>query len=78
MGTGPGSRVLQTASATFDFHAPDRRWEVKATPFYTHVEDYIDAVQWTAASNTPTATPLIRRAVWPGWDRRCRSAILTA
>lgn len=47
-----------TASATFDFHAPDRRWEVKATPFYTHVEDYIDAVQWTAASNTPTATPL--------------------
>ena len=52
-----------TASATFDFHAPDRRWEVKATPFYTHVEDYIDAVQWTAASNTPTATPISNQFV---------------
>ena len=34
-----------TLSATFDWHAPDRSWEVKATPFYTHVTDYIDAVR---------------------------------
>ena len=45
-----------TASATFDLHAADRRWEVKATPFYTHVDDYIDAVQWSAATNTASTT----------------------
>ena len=33
-----------TASATFDLHASDRSWEFKATPYYTHVDDYIDAV----------------------------------
>jgi iron complex outermembrane receptor protein len=33
-----------TASATFDLHAADRSWEFKATPYYTHVDDYIDAV----------------------------------
>jgi iron complex outermembrane receptor protein len=32
-----------TLSATFDWHAPDRAWEFKATPYYTHVTDYIDA-----------------------------------
>ncbi len=39
-----------TASATFDWHAADRSWTVKATPFYTRVNDYIDAVEragWT-------------------------------
>ncbi len=34
-----------TLSATFDWHAADRSWEIKATPFYTHVTDYIDAVR---------------------------------
>ncbi|MBV0932108.1 TonB-dependent receptor [Marinobacterium weihaiense] len=37
--------VAYTASARFDWHAQDRRWFVTATPFYTHVNDYIDAVQ---------------------------------
>jgi len=46
-----------TLSATFDWHATDRRWEFKATPFYTHVSDYIDAIQWNSATNTPRATP---------------------
>lgn len=32
-----------TLSATFDWHAPDRAWEFKATPYYTYVTDYIDA-----------------------------------
>lgn len=36
-----------TVSATFDWHAPDRSWEVKATPYYTRVTDYIDAVRRT-------------------------------
>ena len=35
-----------TLSATFDWHAADRGWEFKATPYYTRVTDYIDAVQW--------------------------------
>jgi iron complex outermembrane recepter protein len=31
-------------SATFDWHAADRSWELIATPYFTRVEDYIDAV----------------------------------
>jgi len=34
-----------TVSVTVDWHASDRHWQVAATPFYTHVEDYIDAVK---------------------------------
>lgn len=47
-----------TVSATFDWHAPDRRWEFKATPYYTHVSDYIDAVQWDATNNVQRTTLL--------------------
>ena len=47
-----------TLSATFDWHAANRDWEFKATPFYTRVTDYIDAVQWNAATNAPQ-TPLL-------------------
>jgi len=32
-----------TLSATADWHAVDRNWEFKVTPYYTHVTDYIDA-----------------------------------
>jgi iron complex outermembrane receptor protein len=45
--------AANTASATFDWHAPDRAWEVKFTPYYTRVDDYIDAIQWNAATNAP-------------------------
>jgi hypothetical protein len=49
-----------TLSATFDWHAADRGWEFKATPYYTRVTDYIDAIQWNgttpAASNTATSS----------------------
>jgi iron complex outermembrane receptor protein len=37
--------TAHTVSATFDWHAADRGWEMKATPFYTHVSDYIDAAK---------------------------------
>ncbi len=37
--------VAHTLSATFDWHAADRSWEFKATPYYTRVSDYIDAVR---------------------------------
>ncbi len=45
-------------SATFDWHAADRDWEFKGTPYYTRVTDYIDAVQWDAATNTARTTPV--------------------
>lgn len=50
--------AANTLSATFDWHAADKAWGVKATPFYTQVDDYIDAVQWDAVANTPDATPV--------------------
>ncbi len=34
-----------TLSATFDWHAADRSWGFKATPYYTRVTDYIDAIR---------------------------------
>lgn len=37
-----------TLSATFDWHAADHSWEFKATPYYTRVTDYIDAVKTAA------------------------------
>lgn len=46
-----------TLSATFDWHAANREWEFKATPYYTRVSDYIDAIQWNGAANAP-ATPV--------------------
>jgi iron complex outermembrane receptor protein len=52
------SEKAHTVSATLDWHATNRDWELKATPYFTYVTDYIDAVQWTAASNLAT-TPLL-------------------
>ena len=43
--------TAHTVSATFDWHAADRAWEFKATPYYSRVTDYIDAVQWNGATN---------------------------
>lgn len=39
--------VAHTASTTFDWHSSDRSKELKVTPFYTRVNDYIDAVSLT-------------------------------
>lgn len=46
-------------SATFDWHDAERKRELRLTPYYTHVTDYIDAVQWNATTNAPR-TPLLR------------------
>ena len=51
--------VAHTASATFDWHAADRNWGFKATPYYTRVADYIDAVQWDGTSNVADTTPAV-------------------
>ncbi len=43
-----------TLSATFDWHAEDRSWAFKATPYYTRVTDYVDVLRCTAgAACTP-------------------------
>jgi iron complex outermembrane receptor protein len=34
-----------TASVSFDWHAKDRSWELKVTPYYTRVTDYVDAIR---------------------------------
>lgn len=47
-----------TLSATFDWHAADKAWGFQATPYYTRVSDYIDAVQWDATTNQAAATPV--------------------
>jgi len=47
-----------TVSTSLAWHAADRSWEFKAAPYYTHVEDYIDTIQWDATTNTPRAVPL--------------------
>jgi iron complex outermembrane receptor protein len=46
--------TAHTISATVDWHAADRSWEIRATPYYSRVSDYIDAVRCTnGASCTP-------------------------
>lgn len=45
-----------TVSATLDWHAANRDWAFKATPYFTYVNDYIDAVQWDSAAGTVRTT----------------------
>lgn len=47
-----------TVSATFDWHDAERSRQLKLTPYYSYVADYIDAIQWDNASNTARAIPL--------------------
>ena len=52
--------VARTASITADWHAADdERWRIVVTPYYTRVDDYIDAVQWNSTSNVPRAVPVV-------------------
>lgn len=52
------SEKANTLSATADWHAADSSWGVKATPYYTRVNDYIDAVQWNPTTNLAATTPV--------------------
>jgi iron complex outermembrane receptor protein len=50
--------VAHTISASASWHNADKSTEIKVTPYYTRVSDFIDAVQWNrntnvAATNTP-------------------------
>jgi iron complex outermembrane receptor protein len=51
-----------TVSATFDWHAADRGWEFKATPYYTRVTDYVDAVRCTTALIPGSSCPAVNAA----------------
>jgi len=42
--------IAHTLSATFDWHAADDRWGLKFTPYYTYVDDYIDARRCVSAN----------------------------
>ena len=50
------SEKAHTVSATLDWHTANRDWALKATPYFTYVNDYIDAVQWNATTNAVSTT----------------------
>ena len=52
--------VARIVSLTGDWHDPDgTKWGVKLTPYYTYVDNYIDAVQWNSATNAPRTVPVV-------------------
>lgn len=53
------AETAYTAAATLDLHGADRSWELRATPYFTHVDNYIDAVRCSSAGmgGCPTTTP---------------------
>lgn len=52
--------VARTVSLTADWHDVNRdTWGVKITPYYTYVQDYIDAVQWNSDTNAPRIVPVV-------------------
>ncbi|HSQ08680.1 MAG TPA: TonB-dependent receptor plug domain-containing protein [Chromatiaceae bacterium] len=52
--------VAWTVSLTADWHDADQAlWGLKVTPYYTYVQDYIDAVQWDSVKNAPRVVPVV-------------------
>ncbi|NTV01357.1 MAG: TonB-dependent receptor, partial [Chlorobiaceae bacterium] len=49
--------VARTVSASASLHSGDKSWELKVSPYFTWVADYIDAVQWDRTSNVATTNP---------------------
>lgn len=45
------SEIAHTVSFTGAWRSANRETEIKITPYYTHVTDYIDAVQWNRSTN---------------------------
>ena len=52
--------VAHTVSATGDWHDAQEQWGVKVTPYYTQVQDYIDAQRCSAGSTVCTAANTTR------------------
>lgn len=59
--------VAYTASFTGDWHSSDEAYALRVTPYYTRALDYIDAVQWNAATNQPASTRLRNQFVILKW-----------
>jgi iron complex outermembrane receptor protein len=52
--------VARTLSITADWHdSGGELWNLSVTPYYTRVDDYIDAVQWDSTANRPRAVPVV-------------------
>lgn len=52
--------VARTLSITADWHDADEQgWGLRITPYFTYVQDYIDAVQWDASTNAPRTVPVV-------------------
>lgn len=50
------------ASVTFDWHSADRSHALKVTPFYTRVNDFVDAVALPGATVTPNQFNVLQYA----------------
>jgi iron complex outermembrane receptor protein len=48
--------VAYTLSLTGNWHSADHGSELKVTPYYTYVKDYIDAVQWNGTTDQQATT----------------------
>ncbi len=48
--------TAHTLSAIGDWHAENRSWEVKVSPYFTYIDNYIDAVQWDRTNNVAYTT----------------------
>jgi iron complex outermembrane recepter protein len=49
------SEIANKVSANIDLHSRDRETAIRFSPYYSYVEDYIDAVQWDRSKNLPAA-----------------------
>ena len=47
--------IANKVSANLEWHTPDRETAIRFSPYYSYVEDYIDAVQWDAKNNRRAA-----------------------
>ncbi len=54
--TNLSPETAYTASAVYDLHTTERDWMIKASPFYSYVNNYIDAVQWQANCGSARTT----------------------
>ena len=52
--------VARTVSVSLGWHdAAEESWRVAATPYYTVVRDYVDAIQWDSTTNAPRRAPVV-------------------
>ncbi len=50
------AEIANKISADLEWHSRDRETAIRFSPYYSYVENYIDAVQWNMSTNTPVTT----------------------